>query len=108
MKKLILLMASLAVLALLASAPAARAAYMGEEGQESVAAEMNTYTLGLTGPNFCSVETVDAPDLATAFDKAAKICAKCTIHNLTGEYVYGEAPWEAEPRANSFCGEESK
>src|SRR5512135_3370888 len=105
MKKLILLMASLAVLALLAYAPAARAAYVGGEGEESVAAVMNTYTLGLSGPNFCSVETVEAPDLATAFGKASRICANCTIHDLTGDYIYGEAPWEAEPRANSFCGE---
>lgn len=109
MKKLILTMASLAVLALLAYTPAVKAAYMGEETQQSATApDMNTYTLGLSGPNFCKTETVTAPNVASAIDEAAKACVNCSIRDLTGDYTYGEAPWEAERTADVFCKEELK
>ena len=99
-----------AVLALLAYAPAVRAGYdIDESSQQSISApEMNTYTLGLSGPNFCSIEKVAAPNVFAAIDMAGKTCKDCIIQNLTGEYVYGEAPWEAEPRSDVFCKEESK
>ena len=109
MKKLILIMASLAVLTLLAYAPAVKAAYMDEGTQQSATApEMNTYTLGLSGPNFCKTETVTAPNIASAIDEAAKACVNCSIRDLTGDFVYGEAPWEAQRTADVFCKEELK
>ena len=109
MKKLLLFMASMAVLALLAYTPAVKAAYMDEETQQSVvSSDINTYTFGLSGPNFCKTETVTAPDILTAMDKAGESCVNCRIHDLTADYVYGEAPWEAERVADNFCKEESK
>ena len=54
------------------------------------------------------VGSVTAPDILTAIDTAAKSCVNCRIHDLTADYVYGEAPWEAERVADNFCKEESK
>lgn len=69
---------------------------------------IHEYTFGLSGPNFCMTKTIQAQSENEAMDLARQSCEKCRIVNLTGEMTFGEAPWEIEPKADTFCQLELK
>ena len=63
------------------------------------------FTIGLKGPNeYCDTIKVSAPNEVDALYYAHEYCPTCSLKDLTGEYVRGEAPWETmTPLSQAFC-----
>ena len=77
--------------------------FCGIHDQPVSGIELSTYTLGVSGPNFCKVENVSAESYGEAIGLAKKGCEKCIVSDLTRDFNYGEAPWEITPRSEKFC-----